>query len=778
METIQAFRWGTNAVEGLALNEPGLKHTWMTKSFKKMKMLRLLQLNYVGLKGSYVHISTKLRWLCWREFPSEYMPSDLSLKNLIALDMRHISLKQFIESGQSATKLKFLNLNHSHELVGIPDFEGCQSLEKLMLKDCTRLKNIGDTVGLLSNLLFLNFQDCKSLKNLPGSIGGLKALERLDMSGCSKLEELPNSIGNLTHLTFLSLENCEKLGHLPGSIGKLKLLQDLNLSRCSKLEVLPESFGFLTSLISLNLRNSENLKSLPESIGNLKSLKKLDMSGCLKLENLPESTGYFDSLLSWNLQDCKNLQNFPSNIFGLRSLQRLNMSGCSKLKELPQELGNMESLVSLILDETGVNSLPESIRKIKRLERLSLHECPLIFSPGNSSHISKILPYSLKELDLSYCNIMDGMIPNDLDGFSFLKDLKLCGNQFIRLPTSICSLPKLKLLHLSDCRMLPSIPLLPSSVQDINADDCSSLESIDLRNIAGNSNFEFEGCVNLTNMEGYFNSEPLEVEVAEKLVGSSVSDWIRNFSVRRIDNLAQADKKCPPQAVSEMGMYSIFLPGSPIPTWFSHQNEGDTVSLNVPQLDPSSTITGVITFGVYAWKGNSDVYNCQPHITITNRTKMFQWAYNPLITYFSSDVEQDMSWMCYWIFDNHKNDADQADTGWRFKDETEQGDEVEFSLDMGFGVDVKMCGIHLLCLQPNNCGSLSDELAIVSSATSRHQNRFDYRAAQTLIKESNGELTFSYEDPPVTEELNQWEYYRSEKLHEMSLMNKRAYEDC
>ncbi|XP_065874795.1 disease resistance protein RPP2A-like [Euphorbia lathyris] len=210
-------KMGTTAVEGLVLNEPGLKHTWMTKSFKKMKMLRLLQLNYVGLKGSYDHISTKLRWLCWREFPSEYMPSDLSLKNLIALDMRHSSLKQFIESGQSATKLKFLNLNHSHELVGIPDFEGCQSLEKLMLKDCTRLENIGDTVGLLSNLLFLNFQDCKSLKNLPGSIGGLKALERLDMSGCSKLEELPNSIGNLTHLTFLSLENCEKLGHLPGS---------------------------------------------------------------------------------------------------------------------------------------------------------------------------------------------------------------------------------------------------------------------------------------------------------------------------------------------------------------------------------------------------------------------------------------------------------------------------------------------------------------------------------------------------------------------------------
>ncbi|WCJ30639.1 Disease resistance protein (TIR-NBS-LRR class) family [Euphorbia peplus] len=770
-------KMGTNAVEGLALNKPGLKNTWMTKSFKKMKMLRLLQLNYVGLKGTYEHFSNKLRWLCWREFPLESMPLDLSLKNLIVLDMRHSSLKQFIESGQSATKLKLLNLSHSHKLVEIPDFEGCQCIEKLVLKDCSRLENIGDTIGLLSKLLFLNFQDCKSLKNLPGSIGGLKALERLTMSGCSKFEELPDSVGNLTHLTFLTFENCEKLRHLPGSIGELKSLQDLNLSHCSKLEILPESFGCLTILISLNLRNSENLKSLPQSIGNLKSLEKLDMSGCSKLEKLPESTGYLDSLISWNLQDCKNLENFPSEVFGLRSLQTLNMSGCSALKELPQDLGNMESLVTLILDETGINSLPESIRNIKKLEHLSLRECPLIFSPGNSSHIINILPYSLKELDLRYCNIMDGMIPDHLDGFSFLKDFKLCGNKMTSLPTSICNLPNLDLLHLSACRMLQSIPLLPSSVRNLNAKDCLSLESIDLRNFPGNSTLELEGCVNLTNMEGYFNSEPLEVEIVEKIVGSSVSDSIGNFSVRKIDNLAKADKNCPPQqAVSEMGMYSIFIPGSQIPTWFSHQNDGDTVSLIVPRVDPDLTITGVVTCGVYAWKGTSTVYCCSPHITITNRTKMFEWTYNPCVTFFSSDVEQDMSWICYWMFDNHKNEADRVDTGWRFKEETKQGDELEFSIDMGFGVDVKKCGIHLLCLQPTNHGSLSDELAVIFTAASRHQNRFQFGFPYVLRKENDGEISFSLQNPPSTEELKQWTRYRNLKLDESSSMNKSVYE--
>ncbi|XP_058009797.1 TMV resistance protein N-like isoform X1 [Hevea brasiliensis] len=105
---------GTRAVEGLVLNMPGLKqYSSSTKTFKKMKMLRLLQLNYIHLAGDYKHISNKLRWLCWREFPLESIPFDLSLENLIILDMRYSSLKHFVEAGKSLKKLKLLNLNHS-----------------------------------------------------------------------------------------------------------------------------------------------------------------------------------------------------------------------------------------------------------------------------------------------------------------------------------------------------------------------------------------------------------------------------------------------------------------------------------------------------------------------------------------------------------------------------------------------------------------------------------------------------------------------------------------
>ncbi|XP_065874451.1 disease resistance protein Roq1-like isoform X2 [Euphorbia lathyris] len=248
-------KMGTKAVEGLILDMPGLKRPWKTKVFKKMKLLRLLQLNHVRLEGSFEYISTKLRWLCWHEFPLGSIPFDLAMDNLVALDLRCSKLKKFSEEVKSLTKLKFLNLSHSHELIETPEFEACRCLEKLVLKDCIKLTRIHNSIGLLSNLVFLNLQECKSLKNLPessacenlmnlpGSIGDSKALEELNMSGCCKLEELPESVGLLTQLSFLNLQDCKKLKNLPAGIRDLKSLKLNTEGCCSTLADSPESTG-------------------------------------------------------------------------------------------------------------------------------------------------------------------------------------------------------------------------------------------------------------------------------------------------------------------------------------------------------------------------------------------------------------------------------------------------------------------------------------------------------------------------------------------------------
>ena len=60
----------------------------------RMYELRLLQLCYVQLSGSYEEFPKRLRWLCWRGFPLESIPSDFPVESLVALDMRYSSLKQ------------------------------------------------------------------------------------------------------------------------------------------------------------------------------------------------------------------------------------------------------------------------------------------------------------------------------------------------------------------------------------------------------------------------------------------------------------------------------------------------------------------------------------------------------------------------------------------------------------------------------------------------------------------------------------------------------------
>ncbi|KAF2298185.1 hypothetical protein GH714_016891 [Hevea brasiliensis] len=372
------------------------------------------------------------------------------------------------------------------------------------------------------------------------------------------------------------------------------------------------------------------------------------------------------------------------------SLKELNMSGCSKFKELPEDLGKLKSLVVLNLDGTGINILPETIRNMKNLEILSLSECPLIFSPENCPQIISILPFSLKELDIRYCNILDGIIPHAFRGLSSLKVLKLCGNGFTSFPASIISLPNLGQLHLNSCKGLRSIPQLQSSVKGLYANDCLSLESINLTNFHGESALEVKGCVNLKGIEGFFNLEPLEVDIAGKLLGSNssfIQESVTNYSVRKIDNLVVANAMCPPQALSERGLYSIFLQemrfqrGSAI---YIKAILYPFTCLDLIQVQSSLELLHMLlTHGEDIKRPPNKQKSCYtcPCLTITNKTKLFEWIYDPHITFFSRDVEQDISWLCYWMFDNHKRGTDQYDAGWRFKDELEEGDEVEFSID-------------------------------------------------------------------------------------------------
>ncbi|XP_021823781.1 TMV resistance protein N-like [Prunus avium] len=95
---------GTQTIEGLVLNmgmHPAYctprnsnEVTLETDAFASMHRLRLIQLSHVRLIGRYKEFPTKLRWLCWNEFPFDYLPNDLTLESLVVLEMCYSNLRQ------------------------------------------------------------------------------------------------------------------------------------------------------------------------------------------------------------------------------------------------------------------------------------------------------------------------------------------------------------------------------------------------------------------------------------------------------------------------------------------------------------------------------------------------------------------------------------------------------------------------------------------------------------------------------------------------------------
>ncbi|KAL7205674.1 hypothetical protein ACSBR2_018576 [Camellia fascicularis] len=166
-----------------------------TDALARMHKLRLLHLNYVQLNGSHRELPKGLRWLCWQGFRSEFIPEDFPLESLVVLDMRYSSLERVWKRTKFLGLLKFLNLRHSHGLVKTPDFSQLPNLERLILKDCTGLFRIHESIGNLKSLVLLNVKDCKNLRTLPRNIAMLKSLEKLIVSGCSKLDTLPLNMG-------------------------------------------------------------------------------------------------------------------------------------------------------------------------------------------------------------------------------------------------------------------------------------------------------------------------------------------------------------------------------------------------------------------------------------------------------------------------------------------------------------------------------------------------------------------------------------------------------
>jgi Leucine-rich repeat (LRR) protein len=277
-------------------------------------------------------------------------------------------------------------------------------------------------------------------------------LKIIDLRGSQNLIEI-SDFTEVPNLQRLELEGCTNLSKVHPSIGFLKCLKRFNLRNCKSLKSLPDMIN-LESLEFFDLSVCSRLKAFPAIRGNMTSLWILKLDGTV-IEELPLSFEGLSGLQTLSLQNCKNLSSFPSVIHCLSSLEILVLSHCSSLFEP---------------DKTTITQLALKICKYLLFPKESL-------DPNTHSIFNSLSDLSfLIFLDLSYCNLLDGAIPSDLGHLSSLEIVNLSGNEFERIPDSICQLSNLESLYLSNCNKLQALPKLPLSLIYLYVENCPKLE--------------------------------------------------------------------------------------------------------------------------------------------------------------------------------------------------------------------------------------------------------------------------------------------------------------
>ncbi|KAM7462851.1 hypothetical protein LguiA_030972 [Lonicera macranthoides] len=492
----------------------------------------------------------------------------------------------------------------------------------------------------------------------------------------------------------------------------------------SSLKQVWKGIQFLGLLKILDLSYSPLLELTPNFSG-LANLERLSLRYCINLGEIHESIGELGRLLSLNLEGCNKLQKLPTGIGQLKSLEKLVLSGCSKLKDFPFDLGKMECLTVFHADGTSIFQSPTTTEEIKSSNSIFW---PWISKPAKTPEPVKFamssLGRSLVNLSLANCNLPDDAIPKDLGCLLSLQNLNLSGNQIHSLPESIKNLTMLQALGLDGCKRLHSLPQLPSSITDLDLENCESLELVtNIPNMSSSLDLWIGNCSKLVEAHGLFKLGPIRDIDAEILNHLGLVD---------LESMGNIEGLC------EFGIYSVYLPRSEVPAWFSYRTFESSLCCNVPSL-PNAKIIGLNICTIYAHgKGgpknprNESWDEC--YIRISNDTKNLKWVYSPTFLGVPDDEAQDMTWLCHWKFGN----------------QLEGGDEVNISVFLRNVMQLKELGVHVVyeteeahCFQ-NDAGG-ADLSAYEVRTGSYFLCHYEYDLVQTCSLD-DGWTTFGWYD--------------------------------
>ncbi|KAJ1420311.1 Leucine-rich repeat 3 [Sesbania bispinosa] len=314
-----------------------------------------------------------LRYFGWDGYPLKSLPSTFCPEMLVELSLPYSNVKKLWNGVQNLPNLEMLDLNGSRHLRECPNLSRAPNLKYVKLSNCVKLPSVDPSIFSLQKLKVLNVGGCMSLKSL-GSKTCSPSLQGLYAWGCYNLQEFSVTLMPTTTRLCLNLGG-SGLNELPSSILQIKNL---------------ENFSFPIS---------DGLMDLPENFA-----PKITLSGSGKHER--------DTFFTLH-------KVLPSP--GFRSTRCLVFDFCHNLSALPDNISLLSSLQYLILVDSAIISLPESLKYLPRLKLLEVNGCKILrsiptlprsiqcFHVWNCESLQTVLSSTSEPSEKSKCTFM---LPN------------------------------------------------------------------------------------------------------------------------------------------------------------------------------------------------------------------------------------------------------------------------------------------------------------------------------------------------------------------------------
>ncbi|XP_021981079.1 disease resistance protein RPV1 isoform X1 [Helianthus annuus] len=382
-----------------------------------------------------------------------------------------------------------------------------------------------------------------------------------------------------------------------------------------------------------------NLKTIPSGLF-MSSLVAIDMSyGHMEKFEAPM---VLNSLKILNLKQCGKLVSI-CKLSLLPKLETLILQSCSSLTHVCKTIGDLESLV--LLDLSGCTKPWKALPSKKYVNQHGggIPEQPLLL----------FLPPSLKSLYLANCNLDNNNHDRVVFHAQSLFNLSLRGNLFEYMPNNI-DLKMLRLLNLYSCPNLKSLLCLPSTLEELCIDWCTSLERITFQSGRFSlREFGYKGCFKLSEIQGLFKLVPV-AKIDEADLGHM--QWIKAYQDHKVDLVGDditkgRDRRI--QMLYEYGIMSTYLQGikDQSMTTYEYTSSSASLSFRVPLHQKKDKIQGLSVSCLYRSSGYKDTDWWILLAKVSNTTKGLTWIYNPVV-YCKPSVDEDVVWLSYWPIGN------------------------------------------------------------------------------------------------------------------------------